>query len=200
MNARFIHSGAMLHALEKNWSWLALRGVAALIFGLLAIVWPSLTLTVLVMFYGAFALADGVFALIAAFRGGPMAPRWWLALVGVCGIAIGLLTFFWPGITALVLIYFIACWAVITGVMTIVGAVRLRKEIPNEWLLIAGGSLSIVFGLMLVVRPGQGALALTFAIGAYAALFGVLLISFALRLRRRAHDDSASTLRPHAGF
>lgn len=200
MQTRFLGTGLMRHALEKNWWLLALRGVAAVLFGLLAVAWPGITLAVLVLLYGAFALADGVIALVAAIKGGSVAPRWWLALVGGVGILVGLLTIFWPRLTALMLVYFIAAWAIVTGVVQIIGAVRLRKEIPHEWLLIAGGSLSVVFGVMLFAKPGAGAIALTFVIGIYALILGALLISFALRLRRRAHDHSLPTLRPHVGF
>jgi hypothetical protein len=113
----------------------------------------------------------------------PPAPRWWLALVGLFGIAAGILTFAWPGITALVLLLFIAGWAIATGVSQIVGAIRLRKEIENEWLLIASGVLSVIFGLILVAQPGTGALALLYVIGIYAVLYGILEVWLSLRLR-----------------
>jgi uncharacterized membrane protein HdeD (DUF308 family) len=177
----------MLHALAKNWWLVLLRGVAAIIFGVLAFVWPGVTLLTLVLFYGAFALVDGVLAVIAAVTGGAPAPRWWLAIVGLCGIAAGLLTFLWPGITALVLLIFIAAWAIAIGIFEIIGAIRLRKEIDNEWWLIAGGVLSVLFGLAMLVWPGAGALALIFVIGAYAIVYGIILASFALRLRKHSH-------------
>jgi uncharacterized membrane protein HdeD (DUF308 family) len=173
----------MLHALARNWWMLLLRGICAILFGILAFVWPAMTLVTLILLYGAFAFVDGVFALVAAIAGGAAAPRWWLALVGVLGIAAGLATWFWPGLTALVLLYFIAAWAIITGVMQIVGAIQLRKEIDNEWLLIAAGVLSVLFGGLLFVQPGAGALAVLLIIGAYAILYGVLLVFFAFRLR-----------------
>jgi uncharacterized membrane protein HdeD (DUF308 family) len=136
------------------------------------------------LFYGAFALIDGVLAVIAAVKGGTPAPRWWLALVGVAGIAAGVLTFLWPGVTALVLLFFIAGWAIAVGVFEIVGAIRLRKEIDNEWLLIAGGALSVLFGVLVLLLPGAGALALVWIIGSYAIVYGVILVSLALRLRK----------------
>jgi uncharacterized membrane protein HdeD (DUF308 family) len=147
---------------------------------------PSITLLTLVLLYGAYALADGVLALAEAVMGGAPAPRWWLALVGLLGIAVGILTFAWPGITALVLLLFIAGWAIATGLLQIVGAIRLRKEIENEWLLIASGVLSVIFGLILVVQPGTGALALLYVIGIYAILYGILEIWLSLRLRSHA--------------
>jgi uncharacterized membrane protein HdeD (DUF308 family) len=177
----------MLHALAKNWWLLLLRGLCAILFGVLTFLWPGVTLITLVLFYGAYAFLDGVLALGAATKGGAMAPRWWLVIVGLLGIAAGLLTLFWPGMTALVLLLFIGGWAAAIGVMQIVGAIRLRKEIDNEWLLIAGGILSVIFGFMVLIAPGAGALALIIVIGAYTLVHGILLVSFSLRLRKHAH-------------
>ncbi len=176
--------GLLLHALARNWWLLLLRGICGVIFGLLAFVWPGVTLITLVLLYGAYALADGVLALIAALTGGTPAPRWWLAVVGLLGIVAGLVTLMMPGITTLVLLYFIAWWAIAIGVMQIVGAIRLRKEIDNEWILIASGIVSVLFGLILILQPGAGALSLILVIGAFAIVHGIILISFALRLRR----------------
>lgn len=176
----------MLDDLARNWWVILLRGVLALIFGVLTFVWPGITLAVLVALYGAFALVDGVLAIVAAIRGGAPAPRWWLALVGVFGIAAGVLTVLWPQITAVVLLMFIAAWAIAMGVMQIVGAIKLRNEIEGEWLLIASGVLSVLFGVMLVAWPGAGALAMVLVIGAFAIMFGILMIGFSLRLRKHA--------------
>ena len=177
----------LLHALVKNWWLFLIRGIAAIAFGVLAFMWPGLTLATLVLLYGAFALVDGVAAVIAAIRGGVPAPRWWLALVGLCGIIVGVLTFAWPGITALVLLIFIAAWAIVMGLFEIVGAIRLRKEIDNEWMLILGGAVSVLFGILLLVRPGAGALAVVWIIAFYAILFGILNIAFAFRLHGHEH-------------
>jgi uncharacterized membrane protein HdeD (DUF308 family) len=186
-SARPPFAGAlMIHALAKNWWLILLRGICAVIFGLLTFAWPGVTLAVLVLFYGAFAFADGVLALIAAIMGGQPAPRWWLAIVGVLGIAVGLITLMMPGITALFLLYCIAFWAITIGVMQIFGAIRLRKEIDNEWMLIASGIISVLFGLILVVSPGAGALGVLFVIGVYAVIHGIILITLAMRLRRHA--------------
>lgn len=175
----------LLGVLADHWWLFLLRGLAAIIFGVLAFVWPGITLLTLILFYGAFALVDGVFSLIAAIGGGAMrGPRWWLVLVGVIGIAIGILTFLWPGVTALVLLFFIAGWAIATGAFQIAGAIQLRKEIDNEWLLILSGALSVLFGIALLVAPGAGAIALLWVIAAYAIVYGVLLTGFAFRLRR----------------
>ena len=176
----------MVHALAKNWWLILLRGICAVIFGVLTFAMPGVTLVTLVLLYGAFALADGVLALIAAVMGGAPAPRWWLAIVGLLGIGAGIVTLMLPGMTALVLLYCIAFWAIAIGVMQIVGAIRLRKEIDNEWMLILSGALSVLFGVILIVSPGAGILGLLFVIGVYALLQGIMLIVLAFRLRRHA--------------
>jgi len=178
---------AMVHALAKNWWLLLLRGIAAIIFGLLAFAWPGLTLLTLILFYGAFALVDGVLAIIAAITGGAPGSRWWLAVVGLLGIAAGLVTFLTPGLTALVLLLFIAGWAIATGVLQIIGAIKLRKEIDNEWLLILGGIISVLFGACMMLAPGAGALALVWVIGAYSVVTGVIFVALAFRLRKHAN-------------
>jgi len=176
----------MVHALAKNWWMLLLRGIAAIIFGVLAFAWPGMTLLTLIMFYGAFALVDGVLAIIAAIAGGAPAPRWWLAVVGLLGIATGVLMFTMPGLTALVLLYFIAGWAIATGAFQIVGAIRLRKEIDDEWYLILGGVVSVLFGVGVMMAPGAGALALLWVIGTYAVIMGAILVALAFRLKKFA--------------
>jgi uncharacterized membrane protein HdeD (DUF308 family) len=175
---------AMVHALAKNWWLLLLRGVAAIIFGVLAFAWPGVTLLTLILFYGAFALADGVLAIIAAITGGAPGPRWWLAIVGLLGIAAGLLTFLMPGLSALVLLFFIAGWAIATGVFQIIGAIQLRREIDNEWLLILGGAISVLFGIGILMAPGAGALALLWVIGFYAIVEGIVFVALAFRLKK----------------
>ncbi|MHB8267223.1 HdeD family acid-resistance protein [Bradyrhizobium sp.] len=175
---------AMVHALAKNWWMLLLRGIAAIVFGLLALAWPGMTLLTLVLFYGAYALVDGVLAVVAAITGGAPMPRWWLAIVGLLGIAAGLLTFLMPGLTAILLLYFIAGWAIATGVLQIIGAIRLRKEIDHEWLLILGGIVSVLFGAAMMAAPGAGALALITVIGIYAVITGVLLVALSFRLKK----------------
>jgi uncharacterized membrane protein HdeD (DUF308 family) len=170
--------------LSRSWWIFALRGVFAIIFGILAFIWPQTTLATLVLFFGAYALFDGVFALIGAFQGRAADSRWWVtALEGLVGILVGVMTFVWPATTGLVLLYFIASWPVITGVFEIIAAIQLRHTITNEWLLILSGIASVVFGVLLFVFPGAGALSLVWLIGVYAVIFGVLLIGLALRLR-----------------
>ncbi|SRR6266851_2035042 len=171
----------VMNAADHWWAF-ALRGVAAVIFGILAFVWPGVTLAVLILFWGAYALVDGILALVAAFRTG-QDHRWWLIVEGVVGIATGVVTFVWPGLTALVLIYIIAVWALITGVLEIIAAIRLRRVIENEWWMALGGVASLIFGVILLIAPGAGALALIWLIAAYAIIFGVLLLALAFRLR-----------------
>lgn len=183
-----IISRPILAGLAKNWWLILLRGLCAILFGILTFAWPGVTLFTLVILYGAFAFADGILSLIASIRGGAPAPRWWLALVGILGIAVGILTVLWPGITGIVLLFFIAGWAIANGIMEIIGAIRLRKEIDDEWWLIASGVLSVLFGVMIALRPGAGALALVFVIGTFAIIYGVMLVAFAFRLRQHAPD------------
>jgi len=172
----------LVDELARHWWVIALRGLAAVLFGVLAFVWPGMTLAVLVLLFGAYAVIDGILAIVAALRGGTD-HRLVLGLEGVVGVLAGLAAFVFPGLTALVLLYIIALWAVLTGVLEVVAAVRLRRTITNEWGLIIGGILSVLFGIVLIVSPGAGALAVVFLIGAYAVLFGVTLLMLSWRLR-----------------
>ncbi len=170
--------------MSRNWWALAIRGVAAVIFGLLAFVWPQITLLALVVLWGAYALIDGIFSIVAAITHPEVRDRRWLLLLeGVVGIAAGVVAFIWPDITAFILLYIIAAWALVTGVLEIANAIRLRREITGEWALVASGVLSVLFGLLLVFFPGAGALAVVWIIGAYAIVFGILLLILAFRLR-----------------
>jgi len=184
----------LLRELSKHWWLLLLRGIAAIAFGVLAFIWPGLTLLTLVILYGVFAIIDGVLALAAVFgRTGPDVPKWWLVLTGILGIGAGLIALFWPGITALVLIIFIGAWAIVRGIMEIIAAIQLRKEIEGEWLLILAGVLSVLFGLGVLLYPGAGAVALAWLIGIYAIAIGVVMIMLALRLRK--HHAAISAIR-----
>ena len=170
--------------LARNWWTVALRGAIAIIFGLAALFWPNITLTALIFIFAAFVLVSGVLLAIAAFRDGLNHTHAWLMLLeGVIGIAIGIMAFVWPGITALVLLYIIAAWAIVTGVLEIIAAIQIRKEIQNEWLLAIAGIASVLFGVLLIVWPIAGALAILWIIGAYAIIFGILLLILAFRLR-----------------
>jgi uncharacterized membrane protein HdeD (DUF308 family) len=175
----------LVDELARHWWAIALRGLVAVLFGVLAFAWPGMTLAVLVLLFGAYALVDGILAIWVALRGGTD-HRLFIGLEGVVGVLAGLATFVYPGLTALVLLYIIAFWAVVTGVLEVVAAVRLRRVITNEWGLIIGGVLSVIFGIVLIVSPGAGALAVVFVIGAYAVLFGVTLLMLSWRLRGHA--------------
>jgi len=172
----------MLHILAKNWWLLLLRGMVAILFGLFASAMPELTLVVLMILYGAYALADGIFALATAVGAEEITPKWWLAIVGLFGVAAGLATFYWPGVTALVLILLIGTWTIARGVMEIIGPIKFRNEIDNEWLLILSGLLSVVCGIIVLAQPEAGAFALVWLIAACAIAFGVLMIALSLRL------------------
>jgi uncharacterized membrane protein HdeD (DUF308 family) len=186
----------MVELLARRWWALALRGLLAVLFGILTFIIPGLTLFSLVLLFGAYAILEGVFNVISAMR----APRdhWPLLLEGIVGIIAGFLTFAWPGITALILLYVIGFWAIFTGVLEIAAGIRLRKYIDNEWLLILMGVLSVGFGLLLLVFPGAGALAIVLWIGAYALVFGIALIALAFRLRPLARGADAATTSPRA--
>jgi uncharacterized membrane protein HdeD (DUF308 family) len=166
----------------RHWWVILLRGLFAILFGILAFAYPGLTLASLVMVYGIFVCADG---LVAIF-GGMGNSLWPSLLVGLIGVAAGLLTFFYPGITALVLLYFIAAWAIVKGVFEMVIAFKLREVIQGEWALILAGALSVAFGVLVFLFPGAGALSIVWIIGAYALAFGVLLVLVSLKIRKLA--------------
>lgn len=180
--------GTLRKMLGDNWWLLLLRGIAAIAFGVLAIFWPAITLISLTLLWGAYTLVDGVLAIWAAISGragaAMGAPRWWLAISGVVSILAGLAAFFWPGMTAFILVLFIGVWAVIIGVLTIWGAIQARKEIEGEWVLGLFGLLSIAFGLLLFFQPGAGALSLIWTIAGYSIFAGVLLIMLSFRVRK----------------
>ena len=188
----------MDQVLARHWWAVGLRGLAALIFGILALLVPSITLIVLIAFFGAYALIDGLIALFVAIRGRPHARNWgWLLVEGIAGILIGIITFRWPGVTALVLLAFIAIWAIVTGIMEIFQAIELRRVINNEWLLILSGVASLLFGLILIVFPRTGALALIVVIGLYAIIYGLLLLTLAWRLRSLVPARAGGVMTPH---
>jgi uncharacterized membrane protein HdeD (DUF308 family) len=171
-----------LNAFAGNWWVLLLRGIAAVLFGFLAFVWPELTLAALVFLFGAYALVDGVTALFVGGR----ARAWWMVFTGVLGVIAGVLTFIFPGITAFWLLILISSWAIVRGLFEIVTAMRLRKELTNEWMLILGGIISIIFGVLLVLNPAAGALAVVWLIGVFALVFGIMIIVLSFRMRRIA--------------
>ncbi|MBV9491137.1 MAG: HdeD family acid-resistance protein [Verrucomicrobia bacterium] len=178
----------MVHLLARHWWALALRGLLAVLFGILTLVSPGLTLFYLVLLFGAYAILEGIFNIISAIR----APghHWPLIVEGIIGIIAGVLTFMWPGITAVVLLYLIAFWAIFTGVLEITAGIRLRQHVTNEWMLILMGITSVLFGALILISPGTGALAIALWIGVYALIFGVILIVLAFRLRPLARTTT----------
>lgn len=184
----------MLDAMSRNWWIWVLRGVFALIFGALAIIVPGITLTVLIFMFGAYVLLDGIFGIVAALSERSSHDRWWVNLLeGIVGVIIGVLTFILPGITGLVLLYMIAFWAILTGIIELASAFRLREEISGEWLLGLSGILSIVFGILLVLSPVSGALAVAWLIGLYAIIFGGTMIALGFRLRNMDEQTLSAT-------
>jgi uncharacterized membrane protein HdeD (DUF308 family) len=174
----------LLDTLKRHWWVPVLRGVVAIIFGMMAFVYPGLTVAVLVLLFGAWVLVDGIFRIVGAIGHRSSDPDWgWQLVIGILGIIIGFLTFHAPGVTALALVIYIAAWALMIGVSEIVVAIKLRQEIKGEWFLILMGILSILFAIMLLWNPLPGALALVWLIGSYAIVFGVLGIIFGFRLR-----------------
>ena len=173
----------VVHTFRLNWWLLALRGLVAVLFGVLAFMWPGATLITLVWLFGAFALVNGILSLVLAAKTKGYPKVGSLIFGGLLGILAGLLAFVMPGITALGLLILIAAWAIVTGIMELVAAVRLRKIINNEWLLVLAGIASVVFGILLLFQPAAGALVLIWWIGAWALLSGILLMILAFRMR-----------------
>lgn len=170
--------------LANHWWVLLVRGLLAVAFGVFTWIQPGISLASLIILFGAYALSDGVFGVWTAIQGREQHEHWWVLLIeGLIGIAAGLLTFFAPGVTTLVLLIFIATWAVARGVLEIVAAIRLRKEIEGEWLYVLGGLVSILFGGFLMTHPEEGALALLWVVGFYAVSIGLLLVLLAFRVR-----------------
>jgi uncharacterized membrane protein HdeD (DUF308 family) len=183
----------MMNVVASNWwTWL-IRGIAAIIFGALALWMPGVTIVAIGILFGAYALVDGVFAIVGTIRAAGTHQRWWpLLLEGIVGIVIAAITFYDVRITLVALYLTIAAWAFLTGILEIVAAVELRKHIANEFWLIIGGIASIAFGVLMIWRPLAGALAIIWLIGAYAIFFGILMIAFAFRLR--GHATSAPSV------
>ncbi len=170
---------------SRNWWVLLLRGLVAIAFGTLAWLQPGISLAVLVLLFGAFIMVDGILGIWTAIAGRKHHEDWWVLLFGgLVGVGLAILTFLVPGLTALALLFYIALWAITTGILEIVAAIRLRKEIEDEWLLIVVGLVSVVFGVLLIVRPGVGALSLLWVIASYAVVFGILLVLLAFKVRR----------------
>lgn len=177
----------------NSWWSLVIRGAVAILMGVIAFAWPGITLAALVLCFGAYALIDGVMSIAGAFRAASAHERWGgLLIEGAAGIVAAVVTVFWPSITALALVYIIAAWAFITGVLEIATAIRLRKYVRGEWLLLLAGIASILFGVLFAIFPIVGAFAIAIWFGVYVFIFGVILVGLGIRLRTHART-------PHAG-
>ncbi len=174
----------MLGLVARDWWVFAIRGVAAIVFGILAFIWPETTLTVLVFLFGAYVLVDGVTLLVALARGDAVARRnaWAVGIIGVLGIVVGFVTFAWPDMTALSLLYVVAFWAIATGALQVIAAIALRRELDGEFWLAIGGVASVVFGALLVASPGDGLITLVWLVGIWSVVFGVSSLGLAYRL------------------
>jgi uncharacterized membrane protein HdeD (DUF308 family) len=174
--------------LSKTWWALVLRGIVGLLLGIAAISRPGITLFLMVTLFAAYALLDGALAIAAALRASRTEERWAPLLVeGIMGVGVGAATFLWPHVTVLVLLTMIAVWAVAKGVFEVITAIHLRKLITGEWLLALGGVLSVLLGVVVVVRPVVGALGLALLIGMYVFFYGIVLIALGFRLRHWMH-------------
>jgi uncharacterized membrane protein HdeD (DUF308 family) len=178
---------------RHSWWMLLVRGILALLFGIIAIVWPGITLIVLVALFGAYALVDGIFAVIVAIQERQVTNRWWVLLLeGIVDIVIGLLVFFLPTLaTALALLYVIAAWAIVTGIFEIGAGFYMGASIGRGWAIAIAGIISVLFGIVLIIRPGAGILSLIWLLGIYAIIFGVLLIVRAFRFRSSSSSAPA---------
>ena len=174
---------AALPGVSGNWWALLFRGIAAVLFGLAALFWPGPTLFVLIVLYGAYALVDGAFGIVAGIRAGERSRRWLLLAEGALSVLAGLVVIAWPGLSALVMLYVIAFWAIFGGLLRIGAAIALRREISNEWTMALSGALSVLLGALLVVLPGVGLLSLAWLIGVFAIGFGAALIWLAFKVR-----------------
>ena len=184
----------LANILSRYWWMILLRGLAWLVFGILVFTQPAISLVTLTLLFGAFVLWDGIANVVSAIGGRRENENWGvLLLTGLAGIAIGALTFYAPGITALGLLFYIAIWMTGTGLLEVVAGIRLRKEIEGEFWLILSGLVSIALGVFLVARPGAGALSVLWVIATYAILFGIILIVLAFRVRSFANRLTAAT-------
>jgi uncharacterized membrane protein HdeD (DUF308 family) len=177
----------VLELLSRRWHLVVLRGVVAVLFAVLAILWPGITVLSLALLFGAYTLLDGVTSIVMGLGRGT--DRGYLITLGVLGVVAGVIALVWPQITVVVLLVIIAVWAIVAGVMQIAAAVRLRKVMRNEWFLALSGVITLVLGLLLIVQPAEGAIALVIAIATFALVWGITLIVLGFRLRTLANAD-----------
>jgi uncharacterized membrane protein HdeD (DUF308 family) len=180
-----------------NWWALLLRGIVAIIFGIVAFVLPGVTVLSLVFVFGAYAIIDGIFAIGVGIRSPASGGSWWMMLLmGVVGVVVGVLAFVWPGVTAFTLLMLIAAWAVVTGIFEIIAAIQLRRVIKGEWLMILSGAASVIFGILVLIDPAAGAVAIVWLIASWAIVYGIILLALALRVRSHDHRHHGATPHP----
>ncbi|MEV0144550.1 MULTISPECIES: HdeD family acid-resistance protein [unclassified Nonomuraea] len=172
-----------MEQIARIWWLILIRGIAALIFGILALIWPGKTLLIVVIFFAAYAIVEGIFAIFAGARHSAQS-RAWLIISGILGVVAGIVAFLWPGITSLALLYVVAFWAIFAGITEIVAGIQLRKVVDNEWMLIIGGILSIIFGVLLLIWPGAGLLTLIWLVGVFAVVYGIAMIVLSFRVKK----------------
>lgn len=178
----------MLTQLFRNWWQFAVRGVLAIVFGIVALIWPEPTKVALVLLFAVFALLDGLFTAATGIEAYGAFRQWWaLLLEGLTGIVIAVLAFIWPNTAGNILLYVIGAWAVLTGVFEILAAIELRNVIEGESLMILHGVLMVTVGILLFLFPAAGAMGLVWAIGIYAITVGIMEMIFAFRLRGLLH-------------
>jgi len=191
----------MHNALIRNWWSLVVRGIIAVLIGIVSFAWPGITLTALVFLFAGYALVDGIVNLAGGVRAIERHERWGALLFeGIVGILAALATVLWPAITALALVFIIAAWAIITGIAEIAAAIRLRQYISREWILVVAGIASVIFGVLLAAVPLAGELVIALWFGAYVLVFGILLIALGLRLRHAGgtlHQGPSITVPVH---
>jgi uncharacterized membrane protein HdeD (DUF308 family) len=190
----------MMEILARNWGWVLLRGIVALLFGVFTLLNPAIALMTLVLLFGTYALLDGAFMIVWAIVNRRGRPRWVALLVGgLLSIVIGIQTLVTPNITAVALLAIIATWSIIVGIAELVAAIKLRKMLTGEWMLMLAALASAAFGVFLFARPGLGALAVVLWIGAYAIFSGILLVVFAFRLRSWGRSPASAAPRAQRG-
>jgi uncharacterized membrane protein HdeD (DUF308 family) len=188
-----------MEVLSRNWGWVVLRGIAAIVFGVLAFIQPGITLAALVLMFGAYSISDGVFLIAWAISNRHGEPAWVsLVIGGLLGIAAGVMTFIFPAMTTVALLMIIAAWAIATGVAMVVAAIRLRKELTGEWRLVLSGLMSVTLGVILLAMPAVGALAMVLWIGGYAVASGILQIALGFRLKSWGRVHPAGLASHHA--
>ena len=193
----------MLELASRYWWVVLLRGLLAIGFGIVALIWPGITILVLVILFGAYALFDGVLDVVMAIGGKGAdearldgGERAWLAVMGVIGVGAGIIAFVWPGITAVALLWVIAFWAILSGILEIVTAWRLRAELTNEWMWVLAGFLSIALGVLLIAQPATGAVALVIWIGIFAIAWGIALTILSFRVKGLGVAAASTTTDP----